>query len=195
MSTLYKATLKGTIETVAVENVLYFLTDTLNAQTMCDDLQAHWVSDCAQRQVNGFLWNKITCIEINHSLTDPDYFEKAINVAGVGGNFHSDPQLAVCVNLHTGLSGRRRRGRFFLAGTADEAVEGGKLTSTGQTDINAVITLLTSHHVTGTPAAKLQVFSRAYFSLLSNPFETSHKDVTSMIPNVVMSTIRSRKPA
>lgn len=192
---LKRVTIKGITEGVAFQNVIY-LDGPMTAQEAATEVRDHFVQQMLPYLSSVTTFNEIDAIEVAHSLTDPDYYSLAVSLAGAAGSDHSDPQLAACFRLHTGLSGRSRRGRFFFCGTHDTWVEGGKLTSAGQSGLESITGAWVTRYTGSSPTSgeKLQVFSRKYFSLLSNPLETSHKDVTSISVNPVMSTMRSRKP-
>lgn len=192
---IYRVAITATVLGEPVANVIYVDGGSNNASQVCDAVQTHWVGTLKGHQIASCHYSAITATEIEHSLTDPDYFQKSISDVGtVGAGDHSDPQLALCLRLHTGLSGRRRRGRVFLFGIPDDYVVDGKIS--GNTYSNDAASLVTKFcGDTPTSGLKLQVFSRAYFSLLSNPFESSHKPVTNITAATVMSTMRSRKPA
>ncbi len=194
MAKLFRCTFAYKYGGQNMENVLYFKTD-LSAEDLTADLHIHWAQVMAANQVNGVTWSSIKAIEVGHLLLDPEYYERPIADTGVGGNFHSDPQLAVCIGLHTGLSGRKRRGRWFFGGIADELVEDGKLTASGFTQVATMCTTLAGYYIGNSAHPELEVFSRSIFDGLTDIILDSYKPVTVMQPNVVMSTMRSRKPA
>lgn len=195
MAKLFRVTTEYRAAGQNMQNVLYVESE-LTAQQVCNDFHIHWAQVLAPIQVNSTQWQMIKAIEVAHLVLDPEYYELPISDIGAGGNFHTDPQLAVCVNLHTGLSGRKRRGRFFIGGVADELVEDGKLTVAGGGYVQTVLNNLTAHYIGVGAGVPLQVFSRKIFdSILNDIIFDSYKPVTVMQYNAVMSTMRSRKPS
>lgn len=102
---------------------------------------------------------------------------------------------AVTMSIGTGLAGPRRRGRIFLAGVSPEWTEQSVLNVTGFTRYNAWITQMAAAVMGDTPSSgyQLGVFSRASYSLISNPFDDYWKPANRLQVRAPIGTMKSRK--
>lgn len=147
-------------------------------------------------QCTSVLYQSCTAVEVVR-FGSQDTAEAAMT--GVTGNLAvlaEAPQLAVCFNNRTGQFGRTRRGRFFLGGIPDGEVEGGKIKASFATTINTMLATLSGRIVgaSATSAARLGVFSRERYKIISNPFDEYWAMSQSLGYVSVMSTMRSRRP-
>lgn len=197
MAKLYQVTLRGEAAGEAFANVLYFESAAKDAEDICTELWANWAGKFAQYlMTNNSKYTSITAKEIGHLILDPDYFSHIADLPGQSGST-TDPQLAICFSLHTGLSGRKRRGRFFHAGANDEHVVNGRLTANAMGACNDLINnFLVAQFLGATPTSGLNlvVFSRAIYDTLQDIILDSYKKVTTITTNSVLSTMRTRKP-
>lgn len=198
MAKLFRVAITGTVVGEPFANVIYVEAPSQTAQQVTDAIDTGFIDVIKPHLANTTTYGSITATEVGHLLLDPDYFQKAI--AKTGGQLDAattDPQLALCFRLHTGLAGRKRRGRFFLAGVPDIGVENGRLAASWPGYMTTVANDLEASLTGATPTSgvKLVVFSRKIFDGLTDIILDSYKPVTSISHATVMSTMRSRKPA
>lgn len=195
MATLYRVAMTGSVVGEPWANVVYIEWPEKNAQAVCEAVRDHWVATVAGYMIPATLYQLITATEVGHLLLDPDYYSLPITTVGSRGGVanHSDPQLAVCFTLRTGLAGRKRRGRIFLAGLTDDWVTDGKYSGTYLNDLASALAAAWTGS-SPTAGGKLVVFSRKIFSGLTDIILDSYKPVTTITPHNVLSTMRSRKP-
>lgn len=194
MPKLYRTTVRGTCVGVGWANVMYFTADT--AEQVTTAVTATMIPAWREWTGNTTAFTGVVATEVGHLILDPDYSSVALQVTGNYLNAeHSDPQLAACLRLHTGLSGKKRRGRIFLAGVPDQGVEDGRIAAAWTGYLNTFITSISANFVGADKAVRLQVFSKKIFDSLTDIILDSYKPVTSLALNPVMSTMRSRKPA
>lgn len=199
MAKLYRVTLTYAAASVAMENVLYMSDPSRTAQQMCEYLSTDvggecfvkWIAKCT---LTGTEFTQVQAQEVGHLLLDPDFYQRSITIGGTRTGTDTDPQLAVCVSLHTGLSGRKRRGRFFIGGVSTSDTALGKLSSGAQavfqSNLNSAKALVDGSGSLPT----WNVFSRTIFGGLTDIILDSYKPVTSVVPQLVLSTMRSRSP-
>jgi hypothetical protein len=193
---LYEVTIRYGVSGVNCASVVHFAAASGAAQLLVEDITGNqgWLYHMSNQLVGTAHIGSVQAKEVGHLILDPDYYAQVVDVPGTQSYQKSDPQLAACISFGTGLSGRKRRGRMFLSGIPDEWVENGKLTSAGQTTLTGFCNAIKARYVTGSPDYGLVVFSRKIYDSLTDIILDSFKPVTTMVPQAVLSTMRTRKP-
>lgn len=196
MAKLFRATVRGETGGEAFANVIHVYGDK-TAQEACSAVYTHWIDNLTPLMGNHAKFTSVTCQEVGHLILDPEYYTQVEDAPGANGTT-TDPQLAGCLSLHTGLSGKHRRGRIFLAGIRSDLVVDGKIEAGYYTQWTARINTQIAGAWFGaspTSGMNLVVFSRSIFNGLSDIFLDSFKNVTTATLNQTMSTMRTRKPS
>lgn len=197
---LFRASVLTNVAGETCVNVLHLTgqTEAGTAATCFNAIQSAWVESVDPVLGDGVQWIGASIVEITRAPTQ-DSYENNLSTPAPGPIIDAPeaPQLAVCCNIKTGLSGRTRRGRFFLAGIPDADVKQGRIQPASQARLNTMIAALTAAFLGdgATSEFQLGVFSRSRYAILSNPFDEYWVPATSLGYNLVMSTMRSRKPA
>jgi len=133
---------------VTCQNVVAFdqPDSVLTDQQVANELRDNWLTIIAAGQVNTFAWRNISVTRLG-SNTSP--LNLAINVQGVDGVDNLGGTQITCVKwrIHTGLAGKRGRGRIYLPAFRSVYWSAGQLTATGITNITPRITAIKARYV------------------------------------------------
>lgn len=201
MARLFRVTISAVNSGVNINNVLHMDDggtggSSMSAADLCAAVRDHWATPMASLLNSAYTVIGVTALEVKR-LGEPEGAAIICSVPGALGTPAEAPQLAAKFSIKTGLHGRARQGRFFQSGLVDSQVEVGKILSDTKAGLENVLTVAIKPQFVGTASSgfRLGVFSRKYWSLLSNPFEDYWKPATDIQLATVMSTMRRRKPA
>lgn len=181
-------------------NTMYLKQEGAEQQETAEQVALHLVTRLAPiwqlpMGISGFsrLW-QMDVTKVSRTLSEMGSASFVAPVAA--GNEQALPTVnSVVISLRTGLQGPARRGRWFLGGVSAGVVDNSVLIPAGQARYSTFITQVGAELTAQVPASgfRLGVFSRKYWSILSNPFEEAWKPVTNLHVRSEITSMRSRK--
>lgn len=196
---VYEAAIGLSVDGESCFNVLHFrATGAVGAAELAASLRDNWCSAAIAISGSNTIYTGAKVVQKTH-LGFPDAADLGFVVGpGIILNDVAIPsQLAACFSIKSVQYSRRGRGRFYMAGIGKTLQDKERLSAASLSGgIAAFIDQITNLYIApnNTEPFKLGVFSRANFSLLSNPLDASFQDATSIGVHTVLSTMRSRKP-
>jgi len=133
---------------ITCQNVLAFH-DTaggMNEQSVANEIRDGWLTLIKAGQTNTFIWKNISVLKIGSNVSP---LNMAIAVQGVDQVSNHGGTQVVCVKwrIHTQHPGPRGRGRIYLPAFRDVYWLDGQLTTTGVTNITAVLNSVKARYV------------------------------------------------
>lgn len=141
---------------VVCQNVVAFINPdgVLSVAAVATELRDNWCTLLAAGQTTQFGWRNITVDRVGSGLAP---YNLPIAVNGLDG---SDASAAVPVitqkfRIHTGVAGRKGRGRIYLPGYRQAYWVQGQLTATGITNMTIRLNAITARYVGGARTSQL----------------------------------------
>jgi hypothetical protein len=141
----------------------------LGADLDHQDLSDAYQTACSGPMLNcmtqdvGILGFEVSSVRVSgpETLFDP----VSGNVVGQFAGASLPPQDAMCASVHTGLKGRRRRGRFYIPGIVNTPGTGGEIPTLQRAQLEGFLTALKANFTLGgatpNPNFRMVVFSPA----------------------------------
>lgn len=161
---IFRITLTGFLFGQTIQNVLHFdnVDGALTEAQAATEMSTQWLQQIKTIQITSFTWSLINVQNVS-TLPRPSAYNLPVNIAGTQAA--SNPItvfLAHVIRLRTGLSGRKGRGRIYIAGPSSGEMANGILTAASIAKWETILNVLRGRYlINGSTQLRLGVFHRA----------------------------------